>query len=58
MPTIKRFHNFTIAIYFDDHGTPYFHILMPTGKASVAIDSLDVLAGNVPPKVLKEARVW
>jgi len=58
MPTIKRFHSFIIAMYFDDHGMPHFHIRSATGRASIAIDTLEVLAGNVPDKILKEAKAW
>jgi len=45
-------------MYFDDHGTPHFHILSNDGNVSVAIDTMKVLAGSLPPSVLKEAKAW
>jgi len=58
MPTIKRFTNFTITMYFDDHGIPHFHILSKNGNVSVAIDTMEVLAGSIPSSILKEAQAW
>ena len=58
MPTIERFHNFKITMYFDDHGVAHFHIITPEMAAKVTIESLEVIAGEVPPKILKEATEW
>lgn len=45
-------------MYFDDHGVPHFHILSSDSNASVAIETLELLAGNVPADILKEAISW
>jgi len=45
-------------MYFDDHGVPHFHIVSADGNASIAIDTLEVLAGNIQASSLKEARAW
>ena len=58
MPTIKRFRTFNICMYFDDHGVPHFHIVSADENASVAIDTLEVLAGSVNKATLKEAKAW
>jgi len=58
MPTIKRFRTFNICMYFDDHGVPHFHIVSADENASVAIDTLEVLAGSVNKARLKEAKAW
>ncbi|MDN5851052.1 MAG: DUF4160 domain-containing protein [Nitrococcus sp.] len=45
-------------MYFDDHGIPHFHILTPNAQAKVAIDTLEVIAGNVDRKTLSAAQTW
>ncbi|MDA3919253.1 MAG: DUF4160 domain-containing protein [Salinisphaera sp.] len=58
MPTIYREGNWKIVMYFDDHGMPHFHILTPNAEAKVAIDTLEVIAGDVDRKILAAARTW
>lgn len=58
MPTIYREGNWKIVMYFDDHGIPHFHILTPDAEAKLAIDTLDVVAGNVDRKTLAAAKAW
>ncbi len=58
MPTLKRFADCKIDLYANDHGLPHFHVLSPEGKASIAIDSLQTLAGNLPRRRLVEALAW
>jgi hypothetical protein len=58
MPTIYRCGNWKIVMYFDDHGAPHFHVLTPDGEAKMAIDTLEVIVGDIDRKALKEARSW
>lgn len=58
MPTLKRFADCKIDLYANDHGVPHFHVLTPDGKVSVAIDTLQILAGNLPRRRLTEALAW
>ena len=59
-------------MYFDDHGPPHFHAAYGGEEVVVAIDSLTVLHGQLPPRAfglvvewallrqaeLKEAGIW
>lgn len=60
MPVIKRFGNCTIKMYADEHPPAHFHVEFSDGtRCSVAIDTLDVIAGAVHPmRRLDEALTW
>jgi Domain of unknown function (DUF4160) len=58
MPEISRFLGIIIAMYFDEHNPPHFHARYGSEKADIAIDSLAVLAGHLPPRVLGLVMEW
>jgi hypothetical protein len=59
MPVIARLRYCLIAMYFDDHNPPHFHILGNDGReALVRLGDLAVLKGNVERGALKEALDW
>ncbi len=58
MPTVKIFSNFSITMYFEDEGTPHFHVRGPGFGAKYAIKNLDKIRGSVPSKVEKKALKW
>ena len=58
MPTISRFLGITIRIYYEDHGVPHFHAYYGESEATVAIDTLEVLAGSLPPRVTALILEW
>lgn len=58
MPTISRFLGVVIAMYRDDHPPPHFHVRYAEFKASVGIESLEVLDGRLPPRILRMVRSW
>lgn len=45
-------------MYYGDHGVPRFHVIAPDFKVSIAIKSLDVLAGAARPQRIREAIEW
>ncbi len=47
-----------VAVYGRDHGIPHFHIEGVDFRCSVAISSFDVIVGNAPASVLREALEW
>ena len=47
MPRISEFYGIAIAMYYAEHGVPYFHALYSGQDASIAIGSLEVLAGSL-----------
>ena len=52
MPEISRFFGTIIAIYYNDHPPPHFHVRHGEQSASIEIDSLSVLDGRLSPRVL------
>lgn len=58
MVTLARGPNWKIAVYAREHGIPHFHVVGPDFRASVGIESLELIIGTVPASVLREARQW
>jgi len=58
MPTISRFFGLTITMYFDDHGPPHFHARAAGHNAKIRIDTLEVLASDLPRRELRLALAW
>ena len=58
MPEISRFFGIIIAMFFDEHNPPHFHARYGGDKASIEIDSLRVLEGALPPRVLGLVVEW
>src|SRR5256885_9246676 len=53
MPRISEFYGIVIAMYYAQHGVPHFHAVYAGAEASVAIETLEVLAGSVPDRALR-----
>ncbi len=45
-------------MYYDDHSPPHFHAYYGSSSAQVAIDSLEVLSGVLPKRVLALVIEW
>ena len=45
-------------MFYDDHAPPHFHVRYGEYRAIIAIDSLAVLTGELPPRVLGLATEW
>jgi hypothetical protein len=58
MPEIKRFGGFKLLMFFQDENPPHVHIRRAGFAAKVRISNGDVLAGEAPNKVLRQARRW
>jgi hypothetical protein len=58
MPRVAEFAGIVIAMYFGDHNPPHFHALYGDDEAALAIDTLDVIAGTLPRRQLKQVREW
>ena len=52
MPEICRFLGIVITMYFNDHDPPHFHVRCGELRATFAIDALELLDGQLPPRVL------
>lgn len=58
MTRLHHNRNWKIEVFGREHGVPHFHLRWPDGRASIAIETLEVIIGNPPADILAEARVW
>jgi hypothetical protein len=58
MPEISRFLGIIITMYFNEHNPPHFHARYGEYKAEIAIETLSVIAGRLPPRVLGLVMEW
>ncbi len=58
MPTIVTLGKIAIRMFADDHNPPHFHVNAPSGRVSVRIDNLSVMAGRIGKKDLAVALEW
>jgi hypothetical protein len=58
MPEICRFYGLVIKMYFADHAPPHFHVEYAEDEARIAIDSLAVISGRLPPRAMGLVAEW
>lgn len=58
MPTICVFYGITVRMYYDDHNPPHFHVFYGEFAAKIAIDTDEMIAGQLPARVLALTREW
>ncbi len=59
MPRICEFYGIVITMYHrEEHFVPHFHASYQGEEAVVAIETLDVLEGKLPPRALRLVREW
>jgi hypothetical protein len=58
MPEIKRFGSYKLLMFFQDENPPHVHIRGAEFAAKIRISNGDLLAGEAPNKVLRQARRW
>jgi len=58
MPEISRFFGIIVAMYYNDHDPPHFHVRYGGDRALIAIDTLTVLEGRIPARVLGLIVEW
>lgn len=58
MPEISRFLGIQIFMYFNEHNPPHFHVEYNEYKVSIHIDTLGILEGKVPSKVMGLVIEW
>ena len=58
MPELSRFLGIIIAMYYNDHNPPHFHVLYNEYDAEIEISNLTILEGKLPPRVLGLAMEW
>ena len=58
MPEICRFYGIVIKMYFADHAPPHFHAEYAEHEARIAINSLGVISGSLPPRAMGLVAEW
>ncbi|MBN8597758.1 MAG: DUF4160 domain-containing protein [Planctomycetes bacterium] len=58
MPKVSEFFGIAIYFYFNDHQPPHFHARYQGQDGEFAIDTLALLAGELPPKARALVVEW
>jgi hypothetical protein len=58
VPRISSFYGIVIAMYYREHGIPHFHAHYGGREASISIQSLEILEGYLPPRVIRLVNRW
>jgi hypothetical protein len=58
MPKVSEFYGIQIMFYLNDHGVPHFHARYAGKRASIAIESLEVLEGSISPRASRLVFEW
>jgi hypothetical protein len=58
MPEISRFYGIIIRMYFADHNPPHFHAEYQGFKAEYDIQSLSIIAGELPKRAHALVLEW
>ena len=58
MPEISRFFGMRVAMFYNDHAPPHFHVRYGDYRAAVAIEPPALLEGTLPPRALGLVIEW
>jgi hypothetical protein len=58
MPEISRFYGIIIKMYFGDHHPPHFHVEYGSDEALISINTLGLIQGKLPPRVMGMIAEW
>jgi Domain of unknown function (DUF4160) len=61
MPRISAFYGIVIWMYYDEmphRGRPHFHATYGNDEATIDIESLVIIAGELPPRGLRLVVEW
>jgi len=58
MPTISTFYGIIIRMFFNEHAPPHFHAQYGEYKASINIQSLELMEGKLPRRALNLVLDW
>jgi hypothetical protein len=58
MPELSRFLGIVVYMYFNDHNPPHFHVEYGEYEASIAINGLGLLEGDLPSRILGYVIEW
>lgn len=58
MPEICRFYGIVIKMSYADHAPPHFHAEYAEHEARIAIQTLAVITGSLPPRAMGLVGEW
>ncbi len=58
MPTIAIVDGVKIQMFYDDHYPAHFHAIIGGSEMLIAIRSLDVIRGSLPPAKQRRVLAW
>lgn len=58
MPTISQFFGIVIRMYYNDHAPPHFNAYYGGNSATIDIETLEILEGTLPRRVLSLIKEW
>jgi hypothetical protein len=58
MPELSRFLGIIIAMYFNEHNPPHFHVKYDEYRAVITIENLVLIEGRLPARVLGLVMEW
>ena len=58
MPTISVFFGIAIRMYFDDHAPPHFHAYYAEYGATINVETMELLQGELPRRALAMVLEW
>lgn len=58
VPEISRFFGIVVAMYYDDHPPPHFHVRYGEHRAILEIETAAVLLGDLPHRALGMVVEW
>lgn len=58
MPTISAFYGILIRMFFNDHAPPHFHARYGEFEATVDLNTLEVIEGQIPTRALSLVQEW
>jgi hypothetical protein len=58
MPTISTFYGLLIRMFYNDHAPPHVHARYGEFEATIDINTLLVMKGELPRRVLELAQEW
>jgi hypothetical protein len=58
MPRISEFYGIAIYMYYRDHPPPHFHAIYGEFDAEIAINTSEIMEGELPRKARQLVREW
>jgi len=58
MPEISRFLGIIIRMFYNEHNPPHFHAIYNEFEAEIDINTLEIIAGDLPKRVRNLVIEW